>query len=278
MSVILDWVNDLRSVLDDQDPLVQAVEVGVFYTGIQIASGHTGVAFTPRDLADTVCCPKTAAAAPPAGHMLGQHAWQLADFAFAESPLRRAIGIATLNALSALAISQQGILGGRLLEGLDALEAAEVKTSDRVAMVGAFTPYIKTLKGRVASLSIVDKHPKALKSDEQHFWMPPERAAEALGQASIAIISGSALVEGGLDALLSAASSARRVIIAGPTAPLWGRPFFKRGVHALGGIRVHDTALLLRLVAEGGSGYFFEKAAEKVTVVSDGRHVRSHAA
>lgn len=272
MGVILDWLNDLRNVLDDQDQLVQAVQVGVFYTGVEISGGYTGVAFTPRGLTDTVCCPKTAAAAPPTGRMIGHHAWQLADFAFAESPLRRAVGIATLNALSAMAISRRGIPGGSLHEGLDALEAAGAKPDDRVAMVGTFVPFIKKLKGRVAGLAIIDKHPEALKPEERPFWIPPERSAEALGQASIVIISGSALVEGGIDNLLKAASNARRVIVAGPTTPLWPRPFLERGVYALAGISVRDSAQLLRLIAEAGSGYFFDNAAKKVTVIADERH------
>lgn len=35
----------------------------------------------------------------------------------------------------------------------------------------------------------------------------------------------------------------------------------------LGGIRVLDGQKMLQLVSEGGSGYFFEKVAEKVCVI-----------
>src|SRR4030065_50489 len=60
-----------------------------------------------------------------------------------------------------------GVPGGARRPGVDALQAAGVGPEDRVAMVGAFVPFIKALKGRVARLWVVDKHPDALKGDER---------------------------------------------------------------------------------------------------------------
>jgi uncharacterized protein (DUF4213/DUF364 family) len=175
--------------------------------------------------------------------------------------------VAVLNALSARAIDALGVPGGRMIVGLDALEAAGVSDDDRVTMVGAFPPFIKALKGRVASLAIVDKHRDALKTDELPMWRAPGDAVESVADASVVLITGSALVEGGLDPLLAAAREARRVVLAGPTASPWPPTFFARGVHVLGGIRVRDGAAMLQLVGEGGSGYLFERAAEKVAIV-----------
>jgi uncharacterized protein len=134
-------------------------------------------------------------------------------------------------------------------------------------MVGAFVPFIKALKGEVADLWVVDKHPQALKSDEVQFWRSPQQAGEALSRASVVVISGSSLVEGGVDGLLAAARNARCVVLAGPTASPWPSTFFARGVHILGGIRVLDGDKLLQVVGEGGSGYFFEDFAEKMCVL-----------
>jgi uncharacterized protein (DUF4213/DUF364 family) len=180
------------------------------------------------------------------------------------------VGVAVLNALSARAMNRAGIPGGALLPGVDALEAAGVGPDDRVAMVGAFVPFIKTLKGRVAEVWVVDKHRDALKGDEQEFWRSPEDAPAVLGAASVVVITGSALVEGGLDELLEASRCARRVVLAGPTASAWPRPFFERGVHVLGGIRIRDGRALLQVVSEGGSGYFFDTVAEKMCIVREG--------
>jgi len=184
--------------------------------------------------------------------------------------LRRSVGVAVLNALSALATERYGMCGGKLLVDVDALDAAEVRPDDRVAMVGGFVPFIKKLKGKIADLRVIDKHPQALKADERSFWCAPEQAVETLAEASVVIMTGSTLVEGGLDELLDTARNARRVIMAGPTASPWPPTFFARGVHVLGGIRVKDGEKLLQVVSEGGSGYFFEDFAEKVCVISAG--------
>jgi uncharacterized protein (DUF4213/DUF364 family) len=267
MTLVQAWITDLQRALEGEALTLEVVRIGVFYTAAQVSSGHVGVAFTPRDLSDTVCCPKTAASAPPSGRMAGRDVWEIANYAASPVPLRRAVGVATLNALSALTVARHGTPGGELRPGLDALEAAEVAPDDRVTMVGTFIPFIKALKGRVASLQIVDKHPEALKLEERPLWVEPGRVADALDRATIAIISGSALVEGGIDELLARSSECRKVILAGPTASPWPPTFFQYGVDILGGIRVRDAAHLLAIVSEGGSGYMFDEAAEKVCIV-----------
>ncbi len=267
MDIVREWLEDLRAALSDELLVIDA-RVGVFYTAIQLSAGDAGVAFTPRDLSDTVCCPKTAAGAPPAGQLIGRKAWELAEWALVPSPLRRALGVATLNALSAVALNRYGPFQGELRVGLDALDATEIVVSDRVVMVGALVPFIKAVKRVGAQIRIIDKHPNALKPEERPLWVPPERAAEALGSADVAIITGSALVEGGIDELLGWAAGARIRVIAGPTAPLWPAPFFIHGVDILGGIQVRDAATLLTIVGQGGSGYLFARAAEKVCVLN----------
>jgi uncharacterized protein (DUF4213/DUF364 family) len=266
-NIIEAWLTELWCVLEGEPITVTDVRIGVFYTAAQLSTTYVGVAFTPRDLSDTVCCPKSAAAAPPAGRLAGQDAWTLAKYALSPVPLRRAVGVAVLNALSAQAMAHHGVPGGQSLPGMDALAAAQVQPEDNVAMVGGFVPFIKALKGNVAQLWVIDKHPQALKPDEAAFWRSPEQAVDTIAQASVVIITGSALVEGGLDALLQAASGARAVVLAGPTASPWPPPFFERGVHVLGGIRVRDHHKILQVVSEGGSGYFFETEAEKICLV-----------
>jgi uncharacterized protein (DUF4213/DUF364 family) len=266
MELVSEWLSDLRTHVDYQ-PAVTDVRVGVFYTAVAISGGEVGVAFTPRDLSDSVCCPKTAAGAPPAGRLGGVKAWELANYAIAPSPLRRAIGVATLNALSAAAIARNGLPEGLVREDLDGLAAAEVAPDDAVVMVGAFIPFIKALKGRVADLRVIDKHPGALKSDEQDLWVSPEGAQEALSKASVVILSGSTLVEGGAEELLNLSKAARVRVMAGPTTPLWPSPFFSRGIDVLAGIEVLNGREMLTIVGQGGSGYFFEKAARKTCVI-----------
>ncbi|MFQ5830450.1 MAG: enolase N-terminal-like fold-containing protein, partial [Candidatus Methylomirabilia bacterium] len=61
MDAVEAWLTDLRQVLNGEPVLAAEVRIGVFYTAVQLSSGEVGVAFTPRELTDTVCCPRSAA-------------------------------------------------------------------------------------------------------------------------------------------------------------------------------------------------------------------------
>jgi uncharacterized protein (DUF4213/DUF364 family) len=269
-SIIQSWINDLQEALETQPLAVDDVRIGIFYTAARLSDGHVGVAFTPRGLTDSVCCPLSAAEAPLAGRLAGGSAWSLAEYALSRAALRRAVGVATLNALSALALGRQVIAEARILAGVDALDAAKVQPEDRVALVGAFVPFIKKLRHRVAALWVIDKHPGALRPDEKYLWCRPEKASEAVRKASLVIITGSTLVEGGTDDLLQSVPTSCRVVMAGPTASPWPPTFFAHGVDVLAGIRVTDGARLLEIVSQGGSGYFFGDCAEKISIVRVG--------
>lgn len=271
--LIRTWQDDLTAVLGDEEPSAADVRLGVFYTAVQLTTGEVGVAFTPRDLTDSVCCPRSAAAGPPAGRLAGASAWDLASYANSRTPLRRSVGVAALNALSARAMDLHGTPGGTLVPDADALDAAGVLPDETVAMVGAFTPFIKALKNTARDLWVVDKHPGALREDEIPLWRSPAEAASTLAQADVVLITGSALVEGGLGALLDAAANARCVVLAGPTASPWPPTFFSHGVDILGGVRITDGEQALRLVGEGASGYvLFSRVGQKICVVREGSH------
>lgn len=269
-SIVQAWISDLQEVLENEPLTVDDIRIGVFYTAVRLSDGHVGAAFTPRGLTDSVCCPQSAAEAPLAGSLDGRSAWSLAEYALSRAALRRAVGVATLNGLSAIALGRREIAEARILVGVDALDAANVRPEERVALVGAFIPFIKKLRHGVAALWVIDKHPEALKPDEKYLWCPPEKAAETIKKASLVIITGSTLVEGGTDELLQSVRSPCRVIMAGPTASPWPPTFFARGVDVLAGIRITDGPRLLEIVSQGGSGYFFGDCAEKISIVRHG--------
>jgi len=266
-----DLIVSLESNLGRRPLTVTRVYIGVFYTAVELSDGQVGVAFTPRDMDDTVCCPRSAAELPEAGKLSGRDAWELAQQSLSPYRLRRSVGVAALSALSSCLMSETDIPGGRILSNADALDVVQIETEDRVVMVGAFTPFITKLKKRQTNLRIIDKHREALKGDELPLWVSPDNVTKVMPEADIAIITGSALVEGGMDELLDLCQDAREVVLAGPTASLWPQPFFDRGVTVMGGIRVKNGDEFMRLIAEGGSGYFFSGPAEKIAIVRDKR-------
>ncbi len=267
MTIVQELIKIMKDSMGERPIVVEDVRIGVFYTAAKLSTGDAGVAFTPRDLEDTVCCPRSAAKMPASGKLKGKKALELMKLATSDNSLKRSVGIAVINALSAIKIKEQGLKEARILKGADALDVINIKEGDTVAMVGAFVPFIKKLKGKQGALYVIDKHPQALKAEERHMWRSPALIGEIMPGADVVVITGSSLVEGGLDQLLSSCTKAREIVLAGPTASAWPEPFFKRGVTVMGGISIHDPDKLLQVVSEGGSGYFFTGPARKVAVI-----------
>jgi uncharacterized protein (DUF4213/DUF364 family) len=270
MTIIQELLKTMNKCFEQRHITVEDIRIGVFYTGAKLSTGDAGVAFTPRDLDDTVCCPRSAAKMPASGRLKGAQALDLMKLAIKDSAMERSVGMAVLNAFSALHLRETGIKGARVMKGADALDAIAINRGDTIVMVGAFVPFIKKLKGQSKALYIIDKHPQALKEDERPLWRSPASIPEIMPQADIVIITGSSMVEGGLDELLSACTKAREIILAGPTASTWPEPFFQKGVTVMAGISVNDPDKLLQVVSEGGSGYFFTGFAQKTAVVRAG--------
>ncbi len=267
MTIIEELIKTMKESFGKKNITVEDIRIGVFYTAAKLSTGDAGVAFTPRDFEDTVCCPRSAAKMPASGKLKGRKAIELMKLANSDNTMNRSVGIAVLNALSALQMKEQGIRGARVMKGADALDVIEIKAGDKLVMVGAFVPFIKKIKGRPNELYVIDKHPRALKEDERHLWRSPASIADIMPKADIVIITGSSMVEGGLDELLAAGTRAREIILAGPTASAWPDPFFKRGVTVMGGISINDPDKLLQVVSEGGSGYFFAGPARKIAII-----------
>src|SRR5262249_51016119 len=80
---------------------VERVVVGLFFTGVKLDNGVAGACATPlATLPHTVCCPSSALAMPFPGKLKGRPAGELAREALAGHGIRRAVGIAAVNALA----------------------------------------------------------------------------------------------------------------------------------------------------------------------------------
>ena len=80
---------------------VERVVVGLFFTGVKLDNGVAGAcADAARTIAETVCCPSSAMAMPFPGKLNGRPAADLAREALSGHGIRRAVGIATVNALA----------------------------------------------------------------------------------------------------------------------------------------------------------------------------------
>ena len=128
-AILGETLSALRAGLGpDASATVERVEIGLFLTGVRLSNGHGGVCFTPvKALPEAVCCPSSARAMPTSGKLRGASASRLADEALSDSPIRRAVGIATLNALSNARWAREPPSGHTIRQGVDPLDALELE-------------------------------------------------------------------------------------------------------------------------------------------------------
>jgi uncharacterized protein len=146
-------------------------------------------------------------------------------------------------------------------------------------VIGAFVPFLKSLKRARQSFTVLELDPATLKPDELPYFLPADRADEVLPSADVVLITGTTLLNDTLEHILTLCRPDARVVVVGPTVGLLPDAFLRRGVAVLGGIRVTDRGAFLDVLAEGGSGYhFFGRSAEKVVLTRQTLHSALRAA
>jgi uncharacterized protein (DUF4213/DUF364 family) len=258
---------ELRHAL--ADIVVERAVTGLFFTGVKLSTGQAGSCATPiKEIPEAVCCPSSARTMPFPGKLAGRRADDLLEEAIRQAGIRRAIGIAALNALAQLAAERRGEDGGfERVEGRDAFDAAAVQAHETAVVVGAFVPFLRELRRIGARHFVLEKDPSTLKPHEMAYFREADRAPEVVPEADVLIITGTTLINDTLADLVALAKPSARIVVVGPTVTMIPDAFFEQGCHILGGVRITDPDAFLDVLAEGGSGYhFFGRSAVKVTL------------
>jgi uncharacterized protein (DUF4213/DUF364 family) len=205
---------------------------------------------------------------PFPGKFRGRPAFDLTQEALGENGIRRAVGIAALNALADTCWRRRPHPDTELQLGIDAFDATEIYPGDRVVVVGAFVPFLRELKRRRQSYLVLEQDPATLKAEELPFFRPAEQAAAVVPQADVLLITGTTLINDTLEELLTLASPAASVTMVGPTVTMLPDAFLRRGADVLGTVRITAPEEFLDILAEGGSGYhFLGRSVQKVVLM-----------
>ncbi len=244
------------------------VTIGIFFTGVKLSNGYGGICFTPiKEIPEAVCCPSSAKAMPSSGKLKGRKVSMILKEMSRGNPLKKAIGIATMNALSSACWERCPPDGYVIKRGVDAFDDLRMPEDAHVTVIGALVPILKALKKREKPFSILENDIRTLKEDELEFYVPPEKADAAIRRADVLVVTGTTLINDTLEGILKNAKKNADVMVVGPTASMLPDAFFNRGVTSVGGIIVNNPDELLDILAEGGSGYhFFGKSADRVVI------------
>ena len=267
-SILEESLGEVREVLgDDLDSItVERVVIGIFFSGVKLSDGSGGLCFTPiKEIPEAVCCPSSARAMPYPGRFTGRSAAEFLRDLPRAPPLKKAVGIAILNALSESCWKRRPDYIRET--GRDILDTVPLPGDGYVAVVGALVPVIRRLKARGKPFGILELDPRTLKPDELPYAVPRDEVDAAVQRADMLVITGTTLINNTLEPLLALARPGASIVVVGPTASMLPDAFFRRGVTMLGGDSVTRPDEVLDTIAEGGSGYhFFGKSAEKTTV------------
>ena len=257
---------------------IERAVIGLFFTGVKLSAGTAGTCATPRDaIPDGVCCPFSAPAVPFPGKLKGRPAREIAADALNPDGIRRAVGIATVNALAELCWQRRPCGDVALLPGTDAFDATEFRPGDRTVLVGAFIPFLKELKRRRLPYLVLEQNKAALKAEELPFYRPAETAGAVVPTADVLLITGTTLLNDTLEDLLALARPAARVTIVGPTVGMLPDAFLARGADILGSVRIKEPDAFLELLGEGGAApHFLCRSVEKIVLAR--RHIAAKVA
>lgn len=249
------------------DLTISRVQIGLFFTGVELSNGFTGLASTDRRALET-CAQrfnKDFGLFTP-GSMTGHTIKEL--FASPEkTALLNFIRTATINAVTAWHLSNCEY---KVITQKDPIELINLNKPLNICMVGAFHSYIRRIAGSGSSLSVLELDKTALPDEFSKYYTPSKEAGQKFSEADVVIITASAFVNNTLNNLLESIPSGPLVMVVGPTSGHFPEILFKRGVHVIGATRVNDTDKLFKALAEGAAGsHLFRNGACKICILNE---------
>ena len=232
---------------------VADVRIGLGYTAVRLDNGQAGVAWTPRETGSH--CTHLPSAGTLAGRRTPEILTMLAD---EQSALPRALGLAAANALLSAAPRPEAIHE-------EVVSSLGVISDDRVAMVGFFAPVVARLKKTGCRLDVVELNPF-----HGEATLTPELGKEALNACTIAVITGTSLINGTFDAVCAQLGKPRAAVLLGPSSPLCAEAFVGTPITHVAGSRVRDADAVLRIVSEGGGTMLMKRFLDFETVLIHG--------
>ncbi|NMB35790.1 MAG: DUF364 domain-containing protein [Firmicutes bacterium] len=243
MKVIKDIIATLK-----EDAPVRDVRIGSSWTAVW--TRHCGLASTITE--------RDHSAGPPvrdAGRLKEKTALELCEYALSGSLLERSVGLAAINSLVKVNLSQ-----------CRQINASEVLSREgrgkKVCVVGHF-PFVTDLEKEVEKLWILERQPRI--GD-----LPAEEAGRVIPQADVLAITGTALINDTMDRLLALCRRDALVMVLGPTTPLLP-VWYDYGVDLVSGTMVTEPETVLQFVSEGIIfSQFRGRGVKLLTMAQDG--------
>jgi len=217
-----------------EDRKVADLRIGLSYVGIKLDDGAAGLAAVLPESAVRGCT-----VLKEAGTYVGLPVVEALKYLVeGKNALRRAVGVATANAL---VLPKKGDNEDR-----EATTYLNLQPEEKVAMVGLFAPLVERIRSTGATLTIVERNPERLD------LLSPEDKEKALKNCDVAIITATTLLNNTFEETIDLLGAPRSVVLMGPSTPLVPEIFNDTPITHLGGAIVADSAKVLQVISEGG--------------------------
>lgn len=252
-------LKSLRQLVPDPNITVDDVVVGLGYTGVKLSTGHVGLSFTFQ----TEMQRSQSKLHERAGSLAGSKAMKLANMARSWDLGQCVVGVATMNALSSIAMEKKS--GDYNVSRGNICGEICFRKEDVVTVVGNIRPLVNYFRQRVKRIYVLERD----LARRESYTLPDTASEEILPRSTVVIITGTTLVNGTLEHLIdlcARAKKAREIAVVGATAGVLPDPLFRRGVTVVGGARVLDSEKLLQIVAEGGGTHELKRTFEFINL------------
>ena len=221
------------------------------FCAVQLDDGSVGLAFTLLD--------GTLAALHARGDRgrVGRMAMELVRGYAAGDGAARALGLATINALTRRLFDRAGFVSD---DSIDSFGSLALEPGDRLGMVGHFTPLIEQARALGIPVTVLELKVELVREEPGLVvTLDPARLAGCNKIVSTSTL----LLNDTFEAVAGCWRSADAVAIVGPSAGCPPDPLFAAGVSAVGAAWVIDAEAFLARVAAGEK---WDETSRKVTL------------
>ena len=132
-----------------------------------------------------------------------------------QNSLRKAIAIATMNALSEYIRELQPERRKRIEYGVDAFDVLTLANYKKTVVVGALVPLLKRLINEERSFHVLEQDVRTLKGKELEHYVPASEFLRVVPAADLLVITGVTMLNDTLPELLDQAKSGAEVLVTG---------------------------------------------------------------
>ena len=219
------------------------------FCAVQLDDGSVGLAFTLLD--------GTLAALHARGADSGRAAMELVRGYAAGDGAARALGLATINALTRRLFDRAGFVPD---DSIDSFGSLALEPGDRLGMVGHFTPLIEQARALGIPVTVLELKAELVREEPGLVvTLDPARLAGCNKIVSTSTL----LLNDTFEAVAGCWRGADAVAIVGPSAGCPPDPLFAAGVSAVGAAWVIDAEAFLARVAAGAK---WGETSRKVTL------------